>query len=80
MSLPLQNHEEEAIAAALEMIAAVRKIDENNLRLRVGIASGPLIGITSSSPSCPLQLTLFFQLASLELRNGYASLLFVYLF
>lgn len=43
MSIPLANHEDEVIEAGLEMIAAVRKIN-NPLKLRVGIASGPLIG------------------------------------
>lgn len=44
MSIPLENAEDACICVALEMIAAVRSINET-LSLRVGIASGPLIGI-----------------------------------
>lgn len=44
MSIPLENPEQETIKAAIKMIQAVRKVSDD-LRLRVGIASGPLIGI-----------------------------------
>lgn len=44
MSLPLEHPEEQAALAALKMISAVARIHDRQLSLRVGIASGPLIG------------------------------------
>lgn len=46
MSLPLADHEEKALEAALEMIQVVHAVKDFQLSLRVGIASGPLIGMT----------------------------------
>lgn len=43
MSIPIANPEEVAVCAALKMISAVRNM-KKNLNLRVGVASGPLIG------------------------------------
>jgi hypothetical protein len=44
MSIPLNNAEEEAISAGLKMLEEVPRVREG-LLLRIGIASGPLIGI-----------------------------------
>jgi hypothetical protein len=44
MSMPLENAEEDAVQAGKRMIEEVRRI-QNSLSLRVGIASGPLIGM-----------------------------------
>lgn len=72
MSIPLYNHEEQAINAALKMISVVKQVSEN-LNLRVGIASGPLIGnliYISRKKIISNLLFIIFQLELLEQRNG----------
>lgn len=66
MSIPIDNPEEVAVCAALKMINAVRGM-KKNLNVRVGVASGPLIGILFPFYYFEYPLTLSFsQLVSLE--------------
>jgi hypothetical protein len=53
MSTPVENPEELAVCAGLRMINVVRRM-KGNLRLRVGIASGPVLGTLSSFSSSSL--------------------------
>lgn len=45
MSIPLDEHQNVALEAAYRMLDVVKRVEKQSLTLRVGIASGPLIGV-----------------------------------